>query len=78
MSIAKECGRCDGCGHVVASARFDMSWSRWTGVANGSGSGPATRMFRPRICPTCEGTGLTPQPMAPVRKPSYEQVADLW
>lgn len=78
MDTLRECGRCDGCGHMVASARVDMSWSRWTGVASGSGSGPATRMFRARVCPTCDGTGVAPQPMAPARGHGYHKVGGLW
>lgn len=78
MSISPECTRCDGCGHVVASARLEMSWARWTGMAGGSTAGPATRMFRPRICPSCEGSGVTPQPMVPVRGHDYRRLGGLW
>lgn len=64
------CGRCEGCGYVTGSRRWEIAWSRWAG-----GRDDATSVLGAHPCPDCGGTGALieqdvqePEPALPTRR----------
>jgi DnaJ-class molecular chaperone len=49
-----ECARCEGCGYVTGSFRWEIPWSRWADAADPQhGAG----VLEAHACPDCGGTG---------------------
>lgn len=72
------CHRCEGCGHIVATSRFEMPWVKWAKSQKEFDANPVARIFRPRVCPSCDGAGTLPeQPNRTERQHSYMAVAEL-
>lgn len=46
-----ECARCEGCGYITGSFRWEIPWSRWAGTAGGGS------FLEAHPCPDCLGTG---------------------
>lgn len=47
-----ECVRCEGCGYVTGSLRWEIAWSRWADATN-----PQDGVLEAHPCPDCGGTG---------------------
>lgn len=48
-----ECARCEGCGYITGSFRWEIPWSRW---ARPQDSSPGS-VLEAQPCPDCGGTG---------------------
>lgn len=46
-----ECARCEGCGYVTGSFRWEIPWSRW------SQGDDESSFLSAQVCPDCSGTG---------------------
>ena len=49
-----ECARCEGCGYITGSLRWEIPWSRWADVKD---PGHADGVLEAHPCPDCGGTG---------------------
>lgn len=48
------CSRCEGCGYVTGTFRFEVPWTRWASPHDQAGD---KGVFQPHPCPDCGGTG---------------------
>jgi DnaJ-class molecular chaperone len=49
-----ECARCEGCGYITGSLRWEIPWSRW---ADAKDPGHNAGVLEAHPCPDCGGTG---------------------
>jgi len=49
-----ECARCEGCGYITGSLRWEIPWSRWASAADPLQAGG---VLQAQPCPDCGGTG---------------------
>lgn len=49
-----ECARCEGCGYITGSLRWEIPWSRW---ADAKDPGHSDGVLEAHPCPDCGGTG---------------------
>ncbi|MGH7448543.1 MAG: hypothetical protein ACRELT_13325 [Longimicrobiales bacterium] len=49
-----ECARCEGCGYVTGSFRWEIPWSRWADAADPQHNGG---VLEAHPCADCGGTG---------------------
>ena len=49
-----ECVRCEGCGYVTGSLRWEIAWSRWADTSNPR---ETEGVLEAHPCPDCGGTG---------------------
>jgi hypothetical protein len=50
-----ECARCEGCGYVTGSFRWEIAWSRW--ARDPSDPQRESGFLEAHVCPDCGGTG---------------------
>jgi hypothetical protein len=48
------CARCEGCGYITGSLRWEIPWSRWADARDPRHSGG---VLEAQPCPDCGGTG---------------------
>ena len=68
-----ECARCEGCGYITGSLRWEVAWSRW---ADAKDPRHAEGVLEAHPCPDCGGTGAlilmdeigTPDAKLPTRR----------
>lgn len=49
-----ECARCEGCGYITGSLRWEIPWSRWADAHDPEHPGG---ILEADPCPDCGGTG---------------------
>lgn len=49
-----ECARCEGCGYVTGTRRWEVAWTRWAGPQDNDS---ASSLLAAHPCPDCGGTG---------------------
>jgi DnaJ-class molecular chaperone len=49
-----ECARCEGCGYITGSLRWEIPWSRWADAKDPLHNGG---VLEAHPCPDCGGTG---------------------
>jgi DnaJ-class molecular chaperone len=49
-----ECARCEGCGYITGSLRWEIPWSRW---ADAKDPQHHDGVLEAQPCPDCGGTG---------------------
>lgn len=49
-----ECVRCEGCGYITGSLRWEIAWSRW---ADAKDPRNTAGVLEAHPCPDCGGTG---------------------
>ena len=50
----RECARCEGCGYITGSLRWEIPWSRW---ADAKDPNHPAGVLEAHPCPDCGGTG---------------------
>ena len=48
------CARCEGCGYVTGTRRWEVAWTRWARPQDQQGE---SGMLQAQPCPDCGGTG---------------------
>lgn len=49
-----ECSRCEGCGYVTGTRRWEVAWTRWARPEDGASE---SGLLAAQPCPDCGGTG---------------------